>query len=745
MSKKRRSPASASPSPTTGPQSSPGDQTNTAALILAAGLALYGLWFFVQPLDELTRDPADPFQRFYYLLFWFSAAPEVWRDRWFGATRGWFGDRLPILAVAGLILAVAWSAGNLLLRLLSVEKSLSRLERAVFAMAAGLNLVSLGVLLSGLLGLAQHRWLLIGLAIPIVGASAVVAWRERRARSSTPFPAPPLGNDWRLLLAAVPFVLLLILGGLLPASDFDVREYHLQAPKEFFQAGRITFLPHNVYANMPLGSEMHSLLGMILLQDWWTGALVGKTIQVVYVLLTALALFAAGRRWYSARAGVWAAVVYVSTPWILHVATAGLVEGAAACYAFLTLFAWLSWRDVSRSSGQTTSKQATPTSGNAGVTETDAAPPPILSPSTGYVLLTGFLAGSAVATKYPAALFVVLPILGLVVWPADRARWSAAGWFLLAVAIGCGPWLVKNAAFTGNPVYPLLYSVFGGETWTAAKNAQWQGAHQPPNFVFADRAGNQPRDLVESLGEVLVRSPWLNFVTWPLAIAALCVLPRDGRVRLGWGYIAFALAAWWLFTHRIDRFWIPLLPMASLLAGIGATAVTGRAWTAAATTALVIALAYDFAAGATNTGAGSSNRFFVPYAELRDDPERITPWQRWLNAQTPPGKQVLCEGDAQVLDLNMPVSYHTAFDDAPLLAIVDANAAPEELRKALSKYAFVYVNWNEINRYRQPGNYGYTDRIQPETFSKLVRQGVLQPAVEEFLPAGIEIFPVVGE
>ena len=42
---------------------------------------------------------------------------------------------------------------------------------------------------------------------------------------------------------------------MLPPVDFDVREYHLQAPKEFFQPGRISFLPHNVYANMPLGAE----------------------------------------------------------------------------------------------------------------------------------------------------------------------------------------------------------------------------------------------------------------------------------------------------------------------------------------------------------------------------------------------------------------------------------------------------------------------------------------------------------
>ena len=66
----------------------------------------------------------------------------------------------------------------------------------------------------------------------------------------------------RWLWAALPFVLVLVLASVLPPLDFDVCEYHLQAPKEFFEQGRIGFLPHNVYANMPMGAEMLSLLAM---------------------------------------------------------------------------------------------------------------------------------------------------------------------------------------------------------------------------------------------------------------------------------------------------------------------------------------------------------------------------------------------------------------------------------------------------------------------------------------------------
>ena len=76
----------------------------------------------------------------------------------------------------------------------------------------------------------------------------------------------------------------MVLGAMLPTIDFDALEYHLQGPKEYFQAGRIAFLPHNVYTSMPFGVEMLHLLGMEVLGDWWWGGLVG---QLLVVLLRA--------------------------------------------------------------------------------------------------------------------------------------------------------------------------------------------------------------------------------------------------------------------------------------------------------------------------------------------------------------------------------------------------------------------------------------------------------------------------
>ena len=197
--------------------------------------------------------------------------------------------------------------------------------------------------------------------------------------------ADDLSPHW--LWLAVPFVLAILLAAMLPPLDFDVREYHLQAPKEFFQQGRITFLPHNVYANMTLGTEMLSLLAMVLTGDWWLGALVGKTVIAAFTPLTAWGCCLAGRRIFTPTAGWWPRWSTFRSPGWSALRRAGLSKGPRRVTCFLPYTHCCCWP------GRGRPHNAIPT-----------------MPST-HVFAAGRLsAGGAVATKYPAVLFVLLPL-----------------------------------------------------------------------------------------------------------------------------------------------------------------------------------------------------------------------------------------------------------------------------------------------------------------------------------------------
>ena len=137
----------------------------------------------------------------------------------------------------------------------------------------GLGTTGLGVLtlLAGRAGLLDPWIFRIGLSvIAVAGLGMSRFWRLRWSwgRSAADAVLP--------LLVMTPFLVIMLLGSMLPSIDFDVLEYHLQGPKEYFQAGRIAFLPHNVYTSMPFGVEMLHLMGMEVLGDWWWGGLVGQ-------------------------------------------------------------------------------------------------------------------------------------------------------------------------------------------------------------------------------------------------------------------------------------------------------------------------------------------------------------------------------------------------------------------------------------------------------------------------------------
>ncbi len=753
-------------------------------LLVLAGLAVYWVLFYASKLPSLGNWGEDLISRgelLFVVLFRFDDFAAVWLG---GPGESSLWDRVPVLAVAGAILGCATVVGWLVMRLCRANRGLTRLETFLFSTAVGLNVVSTYVLLVGLVGLVRNVFVFAVPAVLTLGAAGSI-WLRRcgfmrrdkkkrqpgKQRSSPakagatggrsdwlsigrriasalrvfrpphPDPVPPgarevvprpiLSPHW--LWLAAPFVVVILLGGMLPPIEFDVREYHLQVPKEFFQQGHVGFLPHNVYGNMPMGTEMLSLLAMVVAGDWWWGALAGKTLIAAFAPLTALGLYAAGRRFFSTGVGVAAAVVYLSIPWIAQVSCLGLVEGASACYLFFAVYAVLLWQ-----------KGVRPRKGGRYLFPPDEADRDEFLPGKRYLppflLLAGYLAGAAASCKYPAVLFVVAP---LALWillskTGDRHLFSedeqsssgegkkrclspffACGVFLLGAAVGCGAWFGKNWAFTGNPTYPLLYGVFGDttDTWTPEKNEQWNRVHRPHDFsvqVFA-----------KDMARVGLTSEWLSPLIMPLAALAFLVSTRRRLVLALAAYFVYVILMWWLLTHRIDRFWIAALPLVSLLAGVGACWRRDVIWRRVVVGLLVFGALAGFLT--VTSVAGGDVRYFVRLDRLRDDPMRLDPWHRYLNTHARDGS-VLVVGDAEVFDLEVPIVYSTCFDDSMFERLAKGRTA-EQVRSGLARegISHVYVHWGEIARYRSPGNYGFTDFVQPAVFDRLVAEGVLEP------------------
>ncbi|MDZ4687647.1 MAG: hypothetical protein SH850_21460 [Planctomycetaceae bacterium] len=743
--------------------------------------------------------------------------------------RGWayLGQRLPLMLTAAVIAFGAWGCGTCVLArwspgatgggfglpvsslvdrtvVVGLEDSahptnsvMASCEWLYFRWLIGLGVVSFATLVFGLAGIL-NRWLFLA-AFLAAGIAGIVVSR-RSAGATGGGSEPPVSSEtghsvgkstgspkllpvapgektksslkaglqrwnWWLIAAVAPFLIGMLFGSLSPSTDFDVNEYHLGGPKEWFLAGRIAFLEHDVYTSFPFLTEMLLLAGMVIHGDWFHGALAGQLVLMLFAPLTALGIYCLGRRWFSPLAGSLGALVYLTTPWVFRMSIIAYAEGGLTAYTCGALVVGLIAMDRLRHRTDQTVPR-------------DAWTP---------ILLTGLCAGGAMACKYTGLVMAVAPWAAALMIVAARSNAIAplsrlrsvlftSVVFFAGVLAMVGPWLVKNFVETGNPVYPLGYSVFGGRDLDDALAEKWRNGHARPN---KGSVVGEVRDLFVKTFDVATVNDWTNPLVFAFAPLAFLWPGERRRGYLLWGLTAWLFLCWWLFTHHLDRFWLPLLPSACALAGVGAASLVchGRVGRAemddarsarTADTAVahkpsvigymaiaVLVVGWVYNLGFCSTGLVGYNAGLTDLNYARDYVSRMTgPEIAWLNAALDDGTlpretKVLCVGEAELFHARFPYVYNTVFDrsifeewcgepgegpskERPL-------RSAEAIRQTLASHGIthVFVNWSEVIRYRQ--TYGYTDFAHPSRFAGLQQLGVLGEPLR--LLAGLGLRP----
>lgn len=654
-----------------------------------------------------------------------SGTPSLW-------TIEGLNDRLPLIACGSLLFVGAWLMGSAVI--LSLKRLpgwwplsfFTRSEECVLQAGIGLALLSTWTLLIGLCGSLS----VISLSAPAFVAAAIVlffqfskqpATASERSDDCDPERIPITALSWsrfqKLILYGLllPFSVYLLVGSLTPSSDFDVREYHLQGPKEWFQAGRIYFLQHNVYTSFPFLTEMISLAGMIVAGDPWRGSLVGQFVLASYALLTSLTVFCIARRLAGSTAGLVASLLHLTTPWTLRISIIALVEGALTFYvaASALLLICVLYGKIR------------------------------FATQRGVWGVAGILSGSAMACKYTGLISVILPAAALLVYSQFRALQSSNAQpgatlrklivtniliFGSGVLLIMGPWFYRNFMDTGNPVYPLADALFQSPEWNQEIAVRWKPAHSPSEHSLTR--------IPQHLLDVALRNDWSSGILFALLIPAAFLLRRRSATATLGLLIVWQFAAWWAFTHRIDRFWVPAIPLVAAFSSLAWTLDQSKAWRAFLAVSIAVATLFNLQFCRLPL-IGFHSRL-MPLADAEQ--QVIRGDFQMLNQQLPKNAKVLMVGEAEVFDARFNLLYNTVFDDSIFEQLVGARPgfssesdfpqlrSASEIKQSLrqQQITHVLVNWNEILRYRLPGSYGYTPWVQPRRFEELQQLGILR-------------------
>ncbi len=243
---------------------------------------------------------------------------------------------------------------------------------------------------------------------------------------------PPQGIPLKLLtLLAIAGLILSLSQGAVPAAYFDTLCYHLAALSFWQFHHGITDLSTNLYAHYPFGGEMFLMNGF-----YFQG---GEGAKIMDVLSEGvLGLAAAG--WVASEAGL--PYGYLTVGLIIGLPMIPGTAWTAQVDLLLSLFLLLFFYSLSRWDKQKTDWR--------------------------WAVAAGLMGGAALTVKYTAVLglFVGLWVYGMN-WTSKgwTKRWLVGGGLVkILILASAAPWLIKNFAFAGDPVYPYLSGFFHGRS-----------------------------------------------------------------------------------------------------------------------------------------------------------------------------------------------------------------------------------------------------------------------------------------
>ncbi|MEX0742322.1 MAG: hypothetical protein WD079_05945, partial [Phycisphaeraceae bacterium] len=336
--------------------------------------------------------------------------------------------------------------------------------------------------------------------------------------------------------------------------------------------------------------------------------------------------------------------------------------------------------------------------------------------------VVGAFVGLAVLTKLTAVGVVALPLAFVVMMNRQGGRnrqlMRLASFGLAAGGI-VGLWLIRNAMWTGNPVFPMLTGLFGTGHWTAAQADRWNDAHHGTG-LFSGLA---------AIGRTALWHGQFAFVLWPLLIAAAVFAWRrtstHRTAKLLLSVLAIQLGFWLLFTHHQSRFLVALLLPACLLIGLSWPA--WRSAAAATTTfalALTICTVVSFTLYLTQLDGGAA-RYIDTLNVLRHPESPLpTPFNQ-INRHVPANARIYAEAFATPYYIDRPISYRTAWDTSPLgrfIAEDRFDSAHQWL--ADQGYTHVVIAWDMLDIWREPGNYGYDANVDPDQLHAFAEQAL---------------------
>ena len=510
-------------------------------------------------------------------------------------------------AAPGLLVLSCLGAGALFLSVTRLLSGRPYIEKLALSFAVGFGLVGWLFFWLGTLGLYSQTTSWIICSVLAMGLHPL-----RRHLIPNISLKPFSALEWLLLVLIAAVMATDFLEALAPPVEADSLAYHFQLPKQFFEQGRLVFEPRALDGAIPLLVQMTYLATLLL----GGGEDIALTLWAfVSGWGAGLLLFTFSRRWLARHWSLALLVLFQTLPAMLYGAGSGHIEPRMAMFVLIAAIGFSELKD---------------------------------NPRLGPILLIGLGAGLFAASKYTGLLFVAAAGLSVLAFSGRDLLKNGTVFGLVVLAVG-SQWYGWNTWHTGDPVFPILFTILGLEDGV---------------FWDADYAASMKDYLAFRSDQI---NWWQRWLAYPVAATLFPARAMEaGRVGLGPYFLMIApmaLAGVWHARQRVKasplarvavmavlfyvlwlgfggipkvRHLIPIVPVVLVLLGVG-TVKAIEAWPTLripSGLAMVLALAVNFAI------IGIFARPYVSHAVGGFERERFLerningyPAVAWLNEQ----------------------------------------------------------------------------------------------------------------
>lgn len=366
-----------------------------------------------------------------------------------------------------------------------------------------------------------------------------------------------------LLLALI--IATIILGSV-PPVDRDALTHHLFVPKLWLKHGGIYEIPEIPFSYYPMNLDLLYTIPLYFGND-----IIPKYIHYFFALATAFLLYRHLAKRLGTHYGQLGALFFLSVPIIVKLSITVYVDLGAVFFSTAALLLLLHWAEKDF--------------------------------QMHFLVFAGLCCGLAAGTKYNGLIaIVVLTLLTPIIYQQNLAKeqqnsGKALLWgfvFAAATLTSFSPWLIRNYAWTGNPIYPLHNSLFqkqanppvaqqtatpvnitdalqqttrqGSNAFISRRilyNEPWWQALLLPVRFFLEGQDDNPQFFDGKLTPFLLLLPALAFVRRPLEI----------RQRLEQRFLLLFAILYFFFTFFQEslriRYIVPIMPPLVILSMYG--------------------------------------------------------------------------------------------------------------------------------------------------------------------------------